>query len=121
MYFVGMSIMLALIAFFQYVCFRFVALKVTRRLRRTYFRAALHQNIEFFQIHQSHTFNKTISDDIKKVTASISDTLPAIVTAIIQVAAACVTAYTLTWRLSWVVNCLAIGCGLWVMILLKVS
>uniref|UniRef100_A0AC34EZM9 ABC transmembrane type-1 domain-containing protein n=1 Tax=Panagrolaimus sp. ES5 TaxID=591445 RepID=A0AC34EZM9_9BILA len=116
-----MSIMLALIAFFQYVCFRFVALKVTRRLRRTYFRSALHQDIEFFQIHQSHEFNKSISDDIQKVTASISDTLPAIVTCFFQVAAACVTAYTLTWRLSWVVNCLAIGCGLWVMILMKVK
>ncbi|KAE9551355.1 hypothetical protein FO519_005437 [Halicephalobus sp. NKZ332] len=115
-YFCAMAIMLAVIAFFQYMCFRICALKISRRVRRACFRKALYQNLEFFGTDIPDEILKSFEADTKELTTAIGDSFPNIVTTIVQFAVAIITAYTLTWRLSIAMTVFGIlVCG-WVLL-----
>uniref|UniRef100_A0AC34F9J0 ABC transmembrane type-1 domain-containing protein n=1 Tax=Panagrolaimus sp. ES5 TaxID=591445 RepID=A0AC34F9J0_9BILA len=119
MYYCAMALMLSIIVFFQYACFNYVALSITRRLRRSYFRSMLHQSNEFFQLQENQFAANTFCSDLQTLSIVIIDTLPGIVIAIVQLATAGVISYLLTWRLSWLISAIAVGCGIWVAILQK--
>uniref|UniRef100_A0A914YDD4 ABC transmembrane type-1 domain-containing protein n=1 Tax=Panagrolaimus superbus TaxID=310955 RepID=A0A914YDD4_9BILA len=119
MYYCAMALMLSMIAFFQYACFNYVALSVIRRLRRSFFRLMLHQSNEYFQIEENQFAINSFCSDLQALSTIIIDILPGIIIAIVQLVAAAVISYLSTWRLSWLISALAIGCGIWVAILQK--
>ena len=120
-YFCAMAIMLAVIAFFQFMCFRICALKIARRVRRACFRKALHQNIEFFATDIPDQILKSFEADVKELTTAVGDSLPNIVTTIVQFVVAAITAYTLTWRLSIAMTVFGILVCAWVLLFNEVS
>ena len=115
-YFCAMAIMLAVIAFFQFMCFRICALKITRRVRRACFRKVIHKNIEFFGTDIPDEILKSFEADVKELTTAIGDSFPNIVTTIVQFAVAAITAYTLTWRLSIAMTIFGFLACIWILL-----
>uniref|UniRef100_A0AC35FGA3 ABC transmembrane type-1 domain-containing protein n=1 Tax=Panagrolaimus sp. PS1159 TaxID=55785 RepID=A0AC35FGA3_9BILA len=119
MYYCALALMLSIIAFFQYACFNYVAISVTRRIRRSYFRLILNQSSDFFHVHENQFATNTICADLQTLSIVIIDTLPGIIVAIVQLVTAGLMSYLLTWRLSWLISTIAVGCGIWIAILQK--
>uniref|UniRef100_A0A914QY85 ABC transmembrane type-1 domain-containing protein n=1 Tax=Panagrolaimus davidi TaxID=227884 RepID=A0A914QY85_9BILA len=119
MYYCALALMLSIIAFFQYACFNYVAISVTRRIRRSYFRLILNQSNDFFHVHENQLAINTICADLQTLSVVIIDTLPGIIVATVQLVTAGLISYLLTWRLSWLISAIAVGCGIWIAILQK--
>uniref|UniRef100_A0A7E4W7Y9 ABC transmembrane type-1 domain-containing protein n=1 Tax=Panagrellus redivivus TaxID=6233 RepID=A0A7E4W7Y9_PANRE len=116
-YFCTMAVLLAIIAFFQHVCFRMSAIKIGRRLRRRYFRNVLYQELCFFD--DENFDSKEFDSAVRSLQTVIGDSLPNIILTIAQVAVAMIVSFTLAWRLAGVVAIIAFGCCIWTMILNK--
>uniref|UniRef100_A0AC34R6X4 ABC transmembrane type-1 domain-containing protein n=1 Tax=Panagrolaimus sp. JU765 TaxID=591449 RepID=A0AC34R6X4_9BILA len=100
LYFVSAASVLAVIAFLQYVCFRLVALKVCRRVRRKYFRQMIIQPLNFFKQAANEKANCEFEGHVAKLAGAITDSLPAIITSISQVTVALLISFHFGWKLA---------------------
>ncbi|KAE9551865.1 hypothetical protein FO519_004914 [Halicephalobus sp. NKZ332] len=113
LYFVSASIVLGIIAFLQFFCFRLVALKVSRRIRRKYFQLLVSQKIDFFQNTVSGEENSRFEGDIEKFSKALMESLPNLVSTVSQMVSALLISLNLSTRLSLPIMGLGLFCIFW--------
>ena len=116
LYFVSASVVLAIIAFLQFFCFRLTTLKVSRRIRRRYFQSLISQRNEFYENKSHKEENAKFEADIEKFLKALTESLPNIISTIAQIVTALLISFSLSVKLSIPITALGIFCAFWFLV-----
>uniref|UniRef100_A0A914QK12 ABC transmembrane type-1 domain-containing protein n=1 Tax=Panagrolaimus davidi TaxID=227884 RepID=A0A914QK12_9BILA len=111
------AFVLGIISFFQFICFRHVALKLGRRFRRRYFQLLLLQSPEFYLSIKNKAMNERIEMDIQKLQTSFTDSLPTLITILMQFFSSFGMSFYLSSKLSIPISILGLAVFLFIFIL----
>lgn len=98
------------------MCFRLIALKIARRIRRAYCNGILYQKLEYFNDAKNEADNAKFENDMEKLLSALTDALPAIINAIAQIIVSILISFYFSWRLAWPMTCLGVVAFLWILV-----
>ncbi|XP_063965443.1 ATP-dependent translocase ABCB1-like [Lytechinus pictus] len=98
---VGLAVMIS--SYIQTASFGLTGERQTNRLRKAFFHSILHQEISWFDFHQTGEITSKLSDDIEKVKSGYGENVGIFLQFLGQIIAGFILAFTTSWELTLVI------------------
>ncbi|XP_072175319.1 ATP-dependent translocase ABCB1-like [Diadema setosum] len=98
---VGLAVMIS--SYIQTASFGLTGERQTNRLRKAFFHAILHQEISWFDFHQTGELTSKLSDDIEKVKSGYGENVGIFLQFLGQIIAGFILAFISSWELTLVI------------------
>ncbi|XP_030843068.1 ATP-dependent translocase ABCB1 isoform X1 [Strongylocentrotus purpuratus] len=98
---VGLSVMIS--SYIQTASFGLTGERQTNRLRKAFFHAILHQEISWFDFHQTGEITSKLSDDVEKVKSGYGENVGIFLQFLGQIIAGFILAFSVSWELTIVI------------------